>query len=178
VKFDLDGMDLATLIDAIDRSGISEFSLVTADGELRVSKTPADGARLPAAVPATPPAAAVAETTTRREADAPAVEGADGSPAPPAAGGTEQLEIRAPLLGVFYRAPKPGEPAFVEIGDRVEPDTTVAIVEAMKVFTAVPAGVSGVITEVLVQDREFIEYDQAIFRVEPAAAAVAPPAPR
>jgi hypothetical protein len=42
VKFDLDGMDLASLIDAIDRSGISEFSLVTADGELRVSKTPAD----------------------------------------------------------------------------------------------------------------------------------------
>jgi acetyl-CoA carboxylase biotin carboxyl carrier protein len=180
VKFDLDAMDLESLIEAIDRSGISEFSLTTADGEVRISKSPADGARPVAVVqqqaaPASTPAAPAAQAAPAAEvAAAPitAVDPVDGAAAPGGTG-SDHLEVRTPLLGIFYRTPQPGAPPFVEVGDRVEPDTTVAIIEAMKVFTAVAAGVSGVITEVLASDRKLVEFDQVLFRVAPDAAPIA-----
>ena len=71
------------------------------------------------------------------------------------------------MLGIFYRAPEPGAAPFVEVGGRVEVETTVAIIEAMKVFTAVQAGVAGTVRAVLVEDRDFVEHDQALFVVEP-----------
>src|SRR4051812_40269501 len=122
--FDLDGMDLESLIEAIDRSGVSEFSVITADGELRVSKAPMAGSR-PATGGQQPHGARVPVP------EGPAVDGAGGredevEPIASVAAGSGDLEVRTPLLGVFYRAPKPGAPAFVEVGDRVEPDTTVA----------------------------------------------------
>jgi acetyl-CoA carboxylase biotin carboxyl carrier protein len=178
VNFDLDALDLESLIDVIDRSGISEFSLITADGELRVSKTPADRAHSAAVVQLPAPtiaAAPAAEVVAAPQPEASPVATSATAPAASASTGNGFVEIRTPLLGVFYRAPNPGAPPFVEVGARVEADTTVAIIEAMKVFTAVPAGVCGVVTEVLVQDREFVEYDQALFRVTPDAAPGAQP---
>ncbi len=73
--------------------------------------------------------------------------------------------MRAPLLGTFYSAPKPGEPPFVKVGDRVEPDTVVCIVEVMKLMNSVNAGVAGVIAAVHVRDGELVEYDQPLFTV-------------
>lgn len=181
MKFDLDELDLQSLIEAIDRSGISEFSLTTADAEIRVSKTPnvanaaADGA--PRAAPAPAAVSPGPEAVPDVVAVVPAAVGrpADGGPAPAVADGAAEteLEIRTPLLGIFYRAPSPSDPPFVQVGDHVDPGTTVALIEAMKVFTAVPAGVSGVVTEVLGHDRELVEYDQALYRVAPDAAPVA-----
>jgi biotin carboxyl carrier protein len=78
------------------------------------------------------------------------------------------LEIVAPMLGTFYRAPGPGEPPFVNVGARVEPDTIVCIIEVMKMMNSVPAGVAGTIAEIHVENAQPVEYGQLLFRLEPA----------
>jgi acetyl-CoA carboxylase biotin carboxyl carrier protein len=78
------------------------------------------------------------------------------------------LEIRAAMLGTYYGSPKPGAPAFVSPGDKVGPDTVVAIIEVMKLMNSISAGVTGEVVEVLVRDGELVEYDQVLLRVRPA----------
>lgn len=73
--------------------------------------------------------------------------------------------VTSPLLGTFYRAPKPGSPPFVEVGGSVEEDTIVAIVEVMKLMNAVRAGVRGTVTEILANDGALVEYGEALLRV-------------
>ncbi len=75
--------------------------------------------------------------------------------------------ITAPLLGTFYRASEPGAPPYVEIGVRVGPNDTVGLIEVMKVFTAVPAGVEGEIVDVCVENGRLVEYGETLFLVRP-----------
>ena len=89
-------------------------------------------------------------------------------PAPTAATADGAVTIDAPMLGVFYRSPSPGAPPFVDVGERVEADTIVCIIEVMKMMNSVPAGVAGTITEVHVENADAVEYGQALFGVEPA----------
>ena len=77
--------------------------------------------------------------------------------------------IVAPMLGVFYRAPAPGAPPFVEVGGHVEETTVVCLIEVMKMMNAVPAGVAGTVVEVCVANAEAVEYGETLFRVEPDA---------
>ncbi len=70
--------------------------------------------------------------------------------------------MRAPLLGTFYRAPKPGAPSFVEVGARVEPDTVIGIIEVMKLMNAVRAGSSGVVREIRARDGNLVEYGETL----------------
>jgi acetyl-CoA carboxylase biotin carboxyl carrier protein len=77
-------------------------------------------------------------------------------------------DISSPLLGTFYRAPKPGAPPFVDVGMPVEPETVVAIVEVMKLMNTVRAGMHGTVTEILARDGELVEYGQALMRVRRA----------
>ncbi|HTZ04211.1 MAG TPA: acetyl-CoA carboxylase biotin carboxyl carrier protein [Gaiellaceae bacterium] len=88
----------------------------------------------------------------------------EAEPAPVSA---EADAIVAPMLGTFYRAPAPGEPPFVDVGSRVEPDTIVCIIEVMKMMNSVHAGVAGTIAEVYVENGEPVEYGAPLFRVEP-----------
>jgi acetyl-CoA carboxylase biotin carboxyl carrier protein len=87
--------------------------------------------------------------------------------APPAAD-PNLHEVTAPLLGTFYRSPKPGAPPFVEVGARVEEETIVAIIEVMKLMNTVRAGVSGTVTEILVADGALAEYGETLLRVRKA----------
>ena len=87
------------------------------------------------------------------------------SPAGPFEDGT--VAITAPMMGMFYAQPEPGAPPYVSVGSRVEPATTVALVEVMKMFNAVPAGVSGTVMAVLVENSQLVEYGQAMFLVRP-----------
>jgi acetyl-CoA carboxylase biotin carboxyl carrier protein len=75
--------------------------------------------------------------------------------------------ITAPIIGRFYERPEPGAAPFVTVGSVVKEDTTVCLIEVMKLFQAVPAGVGGVITEICVQDAQMVEYGQTLFRVRP-----------
>ena len=79
------------------------------------------------------------------------------------------VAVVAPTLGRFYSSPEPGAPPFVSVGAEVGPDSTVALIEVMKMFTAVYAGVHGVVTEACAQNEQFVEYGQILFRVRPAA---------
>jgi len=95
------------------------------------------------------------------------------SPSPPVRGtkkgppGAGTITITAPIMGRFYERPEPGAPPFVKVGSVVKEDTTVCLIEVMKLFQAVRAGVSGVIAEICVQDAQMVEYQQILFRVRP-----------
>lgn len=79
-------------------------------------------------------------------------------------------EIRSPMVGTFYRAPKPGDAAFVEIGSKVEENSVVAIIEVMKLMNSIAAGVAGELVEILVEDAQFVEKGQLLMRVKPGPA--------
>ena len=83
-------------------------------------------------------------------------------------GDTSLLEVRAPMLGTYYGAPKPGAAPFVAVGGRVSVDTAVGIIEVMKLMNSISAGVEGVLVEVLARDGDLVEYDQVLMRVRPA----------
>ncbi|HEX3978186.1 MAG TPA: acetyl-CoA carboxylase biotin carboxyl carrier protein [Solirubrobacteraceae bacterium] len=75
--------------------------------------------------------------------------------------------IPSPMLGTFYRAEAPGAAAFVEVGGQVGPETTVCIIEVMKMMNSVPAGVSGTIAEIVPENGQLVEYGDPLFRVTP-----------
>lgn len=77
------------------------------------------------------------------------------------------LPIKAEMVGTFYASPKPGEKPFVNVGSEVDEDTEVCLIEAMKNYFAVKAGVSGTIARVLVQDGQTVQFDQPLFLVRP-----------
>ncbi len=84
------------------------------------------------------------------------------SPAAPPAG----VFVESPMVGTFYSSPSPDAPPFVSIGSMVRDDTTIGLIEAMKVYTDIPARVAGKIVECLVKSGQPVEYGQALFRVE------------
>ena len=135
-------------------SSVPNARLVT--GSAAVSYVPAPVAAAPAAAAPAPAAAPAAA--------APAVA------APVAAGGAvpaNWVAVKAPNLGTFYRSPKPGSPPFVEIGQAVDVDTEVCLLEVMKLFTAVKAGVKGTVRQICVADADLVEGEQILFYVEP-----------
>jgi acetyl-CoA carboxylase biotin carboxyl carrier protein len=78
-------------------------------------------------------------------------------------------EVASPLLGIFYRAPKPGEPPFIEVGSKVAEDTVVGIIEVMKLMNSVCAGVKGEVVEILAENEALVEFDEILLRVRPGA---------
>jgi acetyl-CoA carboxylase biotin carboxyl carrier protein len=96
---------------------------------------------------------------------APSVATPAPSPAPPA---RNLLEIKSPMVGTFYSKPKPDKPDFVSVGTAVKADTVVCLIEAMKLYNDIKAEVSGRIAEVCVNNGDFVEFNQVLFRVEPA----------
>ena len=125
----------------------------------------------PAAPPAAPaPIAPAAPATPAAAAPAPAAPAPAAAPAAePSPADTSNLEqITSPMVGTFYSAAKPESPAFANVGDTVTADTTVCIVEAMKIFNEIKAEQSGVIEKVLVSNGDSVEFGQALFLVRPA----------
>ncbi|MEO0033407.1 MAG: hypothetical protein RIS94_3165, partial [Pseudomonadota bacterium] len=102
-----------------------------------------------------------AQITPARAAAAPAA-------APKAAGAVPEGAsiVGAPYLGTFYRSPKPGAPAYVEIGAEVSAETELCLVEVMKLFTAVRAGVAGTVVAILASDGELVQAGQPLFAVK------------
>lgn len=75
--------------------------------------------------------------------------------------------IKSPMVGTFYSRPKPTAAPYVKVGDVIQPDTVVCLVEAMKTFNELPAGVSGKVVAVLVKDEEPIDVNRPLFKVVP-----------
>jgi acetyl-CoA carboxylase biotin carboxyl carrier protein len=146
--------DVREILRIIDESELDELSIETEGFSLRVRKGagPAD-ARAQAVLP---------RTSSERAPATP-----DG-PAPVSSQDANGLAaIPSPMLGTFYRAEAPGAAPFVEVGARVGPETTVCIIEVMKMMNSVPAGVSGTIAEIVPENGQLVEYGDPLFRVTP-----------
>lgn len=155
--------DIEALVEVFDASDWTELHAAFEGFEIYLSKDPSSA--LDASKPADKPANPV---STR--AISPAVAPREAAPAAPKSALPDGLgAVRAPNLGTFYRAPKPGAPPYVEVGQRVEADTEVCLIEVMKLFTTLKAGVAGTVREILVSDGEMVEFDQPLFLIEPVA---------
>ncbi len=161
---DDDVRQIAALVEALDHSGFDSLQLQVGEVKLTLGKGAVPTVVAPVAAPV-----AVAPRSTDLPAlapvEAPRSTAAVAAPGP-AADGT--VAIVAPILGMFYACPEPGAQPFVTVGAAVAEDSTVALIEVMKVFNAARAGVSGVVTEVCVKDCTYVEYGQVLFRVRPA----------
>jgi acetyl-CoA carboxylase biotin carboxyl carrier protein len=164
--------DVLHILKLIDESKFDYFQLEVGELKITVSKgepiplssspqqvataprpSPAPVSARPAAV-ATPAAAAPAAQTAPASVEARAA--AEGL-----------VTVTAPLLGTFYVAPEPGAPPFTHVGANVTEDTTVGLIEVMKVFNSVRAGAKGTIVEAIAQNGQFVEYGQTLFLVKP-----------
>ncbi len=146
---------IGRIIAALDASTFDYLQLELGTLKLTIGK----GGPLPPTLPAAPAAFAAPITTPI----APATPVASDHALPEA--GT--VSIVAPMIGHFYSQPEPGATAYVGVGSVVSAESTVALVESMKMFNAVRAGVDGVITRIFVQDSALVEYGQTLFHVRP-----------
>jgi acetyl-CoA carboxylase biotin carboxyl carrier protein len=110
--------------------------------------------------PSTPAAAPLAAPSSPVHAAAPPAASPSPTPAPP-----KGLTIDSPMVGTFYSSSAPDAPPFVNVGSVIQKDTIVCVIEAMKVFTDIPAGVAGTIAEILVKNGQPVEFGQPLFRV-------------
>jgi acetyl-CoA carboxylase biotin carboxyl carrier protein len=154
---DVTPKDIEALLETFEASDWSEMKLKIEGLELFVSKS--SGAR---------PSVGVGEISAPAPAPAPAPAGIASTPKHGAAP-DHWVAVRAPHLGTFYRSPKPGAAPYVNLGQHVEPMTEVCLIEVMKLFTSLFAGVSGVVRQVLVEDSELVEFGQTLFLIEPEA---------
>jgi acetyl-CoA carboxylase biotin carboxyl carrier protein len=157
----LDHDQLRQLITLLGESDIQELKLEGDDFRLELRRN------LPASQPQVVMQAAPAPAMVAAPVAAPA---ATPSPAPPAAAAVrgDLLEVTAPMVGTFYRASAPGEPAFVELGSRISAGQTICILEAMKLMNELEAEVSGEVVEILVENGTPVEFGQVLMRVRPA----------
>lgn len=162
--------DVSVVLARFDESDWDELRIDADDFHLHVFKSPrTDRVERSASPTPAPTSAAPAPSTApppvRPEAEvAPAPGEPTATPEGPAAEGTV---VPAPSLGTFYRAPKPGAPPFVEVGAEVTTDTQLCLLEVMKLYTAVEAGVDGVIAQILVDDGALVEHGQPLFVIAP-----------
>jgi acetyl-CoA carboxylase biotin carboxyl carrier protein len=117
--------------------------------------------------PQATPARSGVEPMALSPASTPATVAAESPPAAVAAA-PKTVVIESPMVGTFYSSSAPDAPAFVSVGSVVHPDTIVCIIEAMKVFTDIPAGVAGTIAAILVKSGQAVEFGQPLFRVTPS----------
>jgi len=156
---------LGRIIETLERSTFDFLQLEVGDLKVTVGK---GNVPPPEAPPPSVRPAAAAPSAPAPQAAAPARQTAPRPPQPTATAPQEgTIEIKSPIMGMFYAQPEPGAPAFVAVGATVGEDTTVALVEVMKTFNAVNAGVRGKIVEVCAQNAQLVEYGQVLFRVMP-----------
>lgn len=152
------------LIKAVNKSDLSELSIKDGDFEITIKQSSEEQRREVVTVQAPQPvaqqvAAAVPAPAPQQEAPA--------APAQPQQS-DNLITIKSPMIGTFYRSPKPGEPPFINVGDTISEGQHICIIEAMKLFNEIEAEVSGKIVKVLADDASPVEYDQPLFQVEPA----------
>lgn len=145
----VDDIDLQIQVDGLGlrvrKGNVGALAAAPAVAEAPAAASPAAASAAPATRPVPEPALATA----------------------PAAPRQDLLSITAPMIGRFYAKPSPNDPAFVALGSQVGPDDSVCILEVMKLFNTVKAGVAGEIVEILVQEGDMVEEGDVLFRVKP-----------
>jgi acetyl-CoA carboxylase biotin carboxyl carrier protein len=179
---DIDLEELAAIIEQLDKTEFTDF--LYEKGELRLhvrrgGHIPDGAIQSPAAAVAA--AAPVATQPAAPAATQPAPAAAPAAPAPavvnsprsnghspamsPDALPAGHILVTSPMLGTYYGAPKPGEPAFVQVGDSVSADAVLCIVEVMKLMNSVTAGAAGEVAAVFVKDGDLVEFEQPLFAI-------------
>lgn len=149
--------DVKKILEIVDSAkDLEELDLTYGGFHLRIhrgtrltpaAREPARGAAPPlAAVPVAPTQAAVSPAADKDHTLA-----------------AGDVAIRAPMVGTFYRSPAPGDPPFVEVGQRVGPDATLCLIEVMKLFTSIQAGTDGVVKQIVPANGDLVEFDQLLF---------------
>lgn len=153
----MDISEIKRIVKLMEDKGLTEFSMKDANGELLLKR----GGGEPQLVYSAPPAAAIPAAPANVVPAVPAETSAIASTP------SNLIEITSPIVGTFYRKPAPDQPAHVNEGDSVTPESVVCIVEAMKVMNEINAEVTGTIKEVLVEDGDPVQFGQPLFLVEP-----------
>lgn len=152
----MDIRKIKKLIELVEESGISELEISEGEESVRISRNspaaqvaPVQYAAAPVAAPAAAPAAA-----------APAAQ-EESAPAVPAG-----HQVLSPMVGTFYRSPSPEAKSFIKVGQSVTAGETLCIVEAMKMMNQIESDKSGVVTAILVEDGQAVEFDQPLVVIE------------
>lgn len=155
----MDLKDIKSIIDLMKKNSISEFELERGQ-EFKIKlKRPFAGGSPVVQLEDAPAYPAIA------------VSPAMAAPAPVVTAGASagnEIEVKSPMIGTFYRSPSPESAAYVEVGTEVTPESVVCIIEAMKVMNEIKAEVKGVITQVLVDNAKPVEFGQPLFKVRPS----------
>jgi acetyl-CoA carboxylase biotin carboxyl carrier protein len=149
-----------SLIALMTQNDLSEIYLRDGQQHLRLRR----GAAAPLVVPAAVPLATTLPVAPSSPEGKSPVGTSDSAPAAK----KNLIDIKSETVGTYYAQPKPGEPPYVKLGDRVTPDKVVGLVEVMKTYNELQAGCSGVIVEILVEDGQSVEFGQVLFRVDPS----------
>jgi acetyl-CoA carboxylase biotin carboxyl carrier protein len=157
--------DVQRVLQLLDSSHFDELHLEAEGVKLTLRR---NGATAPVKQGISLPASGTADSSPNRPQVVAQPAPVPLAPLPTAAADASLLVVRAPMLGSFYGAPKPGAEPFVAIGGRVGKDTVVGIIEVMKLMNSISAGVEGVVVEVLARDGDLVEFDQVLMRVRPA----------
>lgn len=172
----MNAKELKSILQALQEHEVSEMTLETPDYKITVKRGPSEiqvvTAQAPVMAPAPAPAPVAAPAPVPAPSPAPVAAPAPASAPEPAPAKTEDTskytEVKAPIVGTFYRSPSPDAEAYVKEGDRIQKGQILCIIEAMKLMNEIEAEVSGVIKKILVGNAEPVEYGQALFLVEPA----------
>ncbi len=156
----MDLKEIQNLIKFVAKSGASEVKLEMEDIKITI-KTGSEKTETTTIVQQAPIAPQIPVAPTSVEA--PRVEATDSVDET-----SKYIEITSPIIGTFYRRPSPDKPVFVEVGDTVNPESIVCIVEAMKLFNEIESEVSGKIVKVLVEDGTPVEFGQPLYLVDPS----------
>jgi acetyl-CoA carboxylase biotin carboxyl carrier protein len=150
----LDLKEIRQIIELMKRNDLSLFHLEREGFKIKLRKG-VDFDAMPAPAPAPAPVQMVAPP-------------AGSAPAPPASPAVTGTYIQSPMVGTFYRASGPGEKVFINVGDTVDENTTVCIIEAMKVMNEIKSEKRGVITRIMVEDSTPVQFDSPLFEIQPA----------
>ena len=150
----LTSKEVAEITRLLEDSSFDELYLELGDLKLSLKRSAAAPDSTDALVPASPQAPTAS-----------AASGPHATGAAPAAEDPRLYSVCAPLLGTFYRAPKPGSSPFVEVGSQVQESTVIGIIEVMKLMNTVRAGASGTVSEILARDGALVEYGEPLLRI-------------
>lgn len=158
----MDLKDLKSIIDLMRKNSVSELELEKEGFKIRLKRGGEDGQTVvhhdyrpvmgqPMIYPQVPMTSGASPMV---------------APEPPRAA-EEGTEIKSPMIGTLYRSPSPDAPTFIEVGQQVDPETVVCIIEAMKVMNEIKAEMRGVITQIVADNSKPVEYGQVLFRIKP-----------
>ena len=154
----MDLKDIKAIVDLMKKNSVTEFEMEKEGFKIRLKRGINGGTPMVAYEDS--PATAVVQSAAAIPVPVPA--------APPPPPPSNEVEIKSPMIGTFYRAPSPESAPYVEVGTEVSAETVVCIIEAMKVMNEIKAEVKGIVTQTCVENAKPVEFGQPLFKVRPA----------